>query len=205
MSPTRSEGTTVRFFEELYAIIVGLGLALAIEQLIDLNRDGIPLTTEHVPLFLAYLNLAFPLAHSSVRYLDLAFIDKAAGQLGKARVLGDLALGMGHFLFLITLSFLVTRPSAFAVAAILLLVGRPGRDAIVMMVGGKTLAFDRKVASIHLATIGLLVITLLVALVADGDGELWILRVGVLAASFVFALGLYLGAFDFFFSTKEES
>ena len=204
MTPRTSEGTALRFFEELYAIVVGLGLALAVEQIIDLDRDGVPVTLQHLPVFLAYLNFAFPLAHSSARYLDLAYVDRALGPLGKPRVLGDLALGMGHFLFLISLSFFITRPVAFAVVALLLLVGRPTRDALISIGRGRILAFDRKVARMHLIAMGLLALALIAALPLEDNAEACAARIGVLLASLVFSIGLYLFAFEYFFSTARD-
>ncbi len=200
---SRRESTPTGFFEELYAIVVGLGLALAVEQLIELNRSGAPVAFEHVPLFLAYLNIAFALAHASVRYLQLAYVDRAIASFGRGRVIGDLVLGVGHFLWLMTLSFLITRPHAFAYTAIVLLIGRPLRDAFLMLGKRARLDFDRKVAAIHLATIGTLIATLVAAEQATAATEIWILRIGILAASLVFGLGLYVFAFAFFFPAAD--
>ena len=200
---SRSENITVRFFEELYAIVVGLGLALAIEQIVDLDKDGLPILVEHLPVFLAYLNIAFPLAHSSVRYLELAYVDKDAGALSKQRVLGDLALGMGHFLFLLSLSFLVTRPAAFAGSALLLLIGRPARDVLISLGRGTVLPFDRKVAHIHVLAMILLGITLIAAAPLNDESEVWTARIGILITSLIYAIGLYLWAFEYFFSDNE--
>src|SRR3712207_3630169 len=106
-------GAPTGFFEELYAIVVGLGLAVAVEHVVDLDRDGIPVALGEIPLFLAYLNIAFALAHASVRYLQLAYSESAVGALGRVRVIADLVLGVGHFLWLIGLSFLIGRPVVF--------------------------------------------------------------------------------------------
>ena len=105
MRSGRNDSTPVAFFEELYAIVVGLGLALAVEQVIDLNRSGLPVATEHIPVFLGYLNIAFALAHASVRYLQLAYVESALGSMSRGRVVADLVLGVGHFLWLMALSF----------------------------------------------------------------------------------------------------
>ena len=193
----------VGFFEELYAIVVGLGLALSVEQVIDLDRAGLPVSTEHVPLFLAYLNIAFALAHASVRYLQLAYVEKDLGELGRGRVIGDLVLGVGHFLWLMALSFLITRPSAFAYAAIALLIGRPLRDGFLMLAKRPRLDFDKKVAAIHLATIGAVLATLFTRWLTTAEMEVWTMRVGLLISSLLFGLGMYTFAFPYFFWTPE--
>ncbi len=205
MAASRGGSTTVRFFEQLYAIVVGLGLALAVEELLELDRSGIPVAFEHVPLFLAYLNLAFPLAHGSIRYPELAYIDRELGSLGKGRVLGDLVLGTGHFLWLIVLSFLIARPLIFGYVTVVLLVGRLAREAILLLRGRAVLVFDRQVARVHAITIILALGVISASQLAVGKSEVWVLRIGMLAASLVFALGLYLTAFDFFFSDEDAT
>ena len=196
MSAGRRDGNPLGFFEELYAVVVGLGLALALEQVIDLESSGVPIAGEHVPLFLAFLNIAFALAHASVRYLQLAYIERAIGEFRRGRVIADLVLGVGHFLWLMALSFLITRPTAFAYAAIVLLVGRPIRDGILMLGKRPVLEFDKKIASVHLVTIAALALVLVLTAFTDGS---WVLRGGVLAASLTFGLGTYLFAFSYFF------
>jgi hypothetical protein len=202
---SRNDATPVAFFEELYAIVVGLGLALAVEQVIDLSRSGLPVATEHIPVFLGYLNIAFALAHASVRYLQLAYVESALGSMSRGRVVADLVLGVGHFLWLMALSFLIGRPIAFVSVAILLLIGRPVRDALLALGHRPRLEFDRKVAAIHVVTIAALVVTLAVSAVAPAATEVWVARFGVLAASLVFGLGMYVFAFSFFFPTVGPS
>jgi hypothetical protein len=182
-STTRGESTTVRFFEQLYAIVVGLGLAVAVEQVLDLGSGNVSVRLAHLPVFLAYINLAFPLAHASVRYLELAYVDRSVGRLGKGRVIADLMLGTGHFLWLITLSFLIQRPGGFVWVAIVLLVGRPWRDLLVYIAGGRPLEFDRTVARVHLLAIAVFLCVVVASVFTAGTTELWILRLGALACS----------------------
>lgn len=199
---SRPEARTVGFFEQLYAVVLALGLALAVEQVIDLSRSGVPVVWRDVPLFLAYVNLAFPLAHASVRYLDLAYVDRELGTLGRARILGDLALGTGHFLLLIACPLLVTRAIPFGVAAAVLLAGRPTRDLIVRMTGNRTLAFDDRVATIQVGAA--IAVGAVVAVASLADLDVWFARIGILAATYVFAIGVYLYALPFFFPTRER-
>ena len=201
MMSNAREASPVTFFQELYAIVVGLGLALAVEQIVDLDRSGLPVAAEQIPVFLAYLNIAFALAHASVRYLQLAYVDGVIGALGRGRVIADLTLGVGHFLWLMSLSFLIARPSAFAYVAIVLLMGRPLRDGFLILAKRPRLEFDKKVATIHLVTIAALIATLATGTVVAAETEIWALRFGVLIASLVFGLGMYILAFPYFFPT----
>lgn len=191
----------IGFFEELYAIVVGLGLALAVEQVIDLGRPGLPVVSEHLPLFLAYLNIAFALAHASVRYLQLTYAHNALGPLTRARVIADLVLGVGHFLWLMALSFLITRPSVFAYVVIVLLIGRPLRDGLLMFLKQPRLEFDRKVVAVHLVTVAGVLAALGAAELGSAGSEIWVLRFGLMVDSLFFGLAMYLFAFPYFFPT----
>ncbi|HEV3473492.1 MAG TPA: hypothetical protein VG408_09885 [Actinomycetota bacterium] len=91
-------------------MIVGLGLALSAEQLIDLERSGVPVRWEHVPLFTTYLALALPFSHASVRYLDLTYLGRS---VGATRTVADIIYGGGNFIWLIALAFFVSRPVVF--------------------------------------------------------------------------------------------
>lgn len=103
------------------------------------------------------------------------------------------------FLWLLTLSFLITRPIAFTVIAIVLLIGRPTRDIILRLAGHEWLDFDRKVATIHLVTILALAIGLGAALAAPSSSEELVMKSVTIVASLGFGLGLYLWAYDHFF------
>ena len=194
--------TSVRFFEELYAVVAGLGLALAAEQIIDLGHGTVPIVWDHVPVFFAYLNLAFALAHSSVRYLQLAYEEGLLGPPSKVRVLVDVVLGVGHFLWLIGMSFVITRPVVFVWFAMALLLGRPARDGILRVAGHDRLGFDDKVARVHLIAIAMFGIILAAAQLVPDDG--WLLRIAILVVSAAYGLGLYITAFDHFFGSAEE-
>lgn len=200
-----ARGNTTSFFEELYAIVVGLGLALGVEQVIDLRRDGIPVDPKHLALFFAYLNFSFTLAHASVRYLQLAYLDSELGRLRRGRVVGDLVLGVGHFLWLIVLSFLISRPDMFLWTVIVLLVGRPVRDGVLAIAGRPRLDFDRKVAVVHIAVILMLLGVLLIGQLVGEEARDLFLRGGGVLASIVFGLGLYLFAFEFFFPAEDRN
>jgi len=55
----------IRFFKDLYAVVVGVGLALAAEQIVDLDKSGVPIKWEDVPMFIAWISVALPFATSS--------------------------------------------------------------------------------------------------------------------------------------------
>lgn len=200
MSLARRDPTT-SFFEELYAVVVGLGLAVSVQEVVDVGAD-VPFRLSELPLFFAYLNVAFALSHASVRYLQLAYA--RAPRPAKGRVVADLVLGVGHFLWLIALPFFIPRPTAFLVVMLVLLAGRPLRDVILRATRHETLDFDRKVAVIHLATIAIVAATLGVAAIAPSDAATPVAKAGGVLGSLVFGLGLYLYAFDFFFATEGD-
>ncbi len=49
----------LRFCEQLYAVVVGLGLALSANHVVQFSQRGVPVDAKHIPLFVAYLAFAF--------------------------------------------------------------------------------------------------------------------------------------------------
>jgi len=45
--PHRDE--PIRFFKDLYAVVVGVALALAVGQVVDLHKPGVPIRWERSP------------------------------------------------------------------------------------------------------------------------------------------------------------
>jgi hypothetical protein len=193
------------FFGDLYAVVLGLGLVLGVEQVVDLSRDGIPVSPRDLALFFAYLNFAFALAHASVRYLQLAYGEEGLGPLRKGRVVADLILGIGHFLLLIALPLFISRPSTFLWTTVLLLLGRPVRDWILRWGRHPTHDFDRKVAAVHLVCLAFLILTILIGQSIGAGSRDLVLRAGAVIASVLFGMGSYLFAFEFFFPSGSRA
>ena len=197
----RTSGDPLRFFNDLYTVVVGVALTLSVEQLVDLDRPGIPILWEHVPLFVAWLAVAFPFAHVFIRYLDLE------GMAGRGLAMGNIFVGATHYLWIIALALVTTRPVVFGYGLVVFLTGVLARDLFLRFHPRVPLSdLERAVAPVFaVAVAGWLAVMLLGQLTLDGDAEVWAIRGGVLAVSLVFAFGIYLRAFDFFFTAVPRT
>jgi hypothetical protein len=201
-----ADGNPIRFFQELYAVVVGVGFALAAEQIVDLDKAGVPIRWQHVPLFIAWIAVAVPFAHVFVRYLDVAYTMRVAGQpVGRALAVGNIVFGAGHYLWIIALALFVTRPFVFGYGLVIFLAGVLARDLFLRMhPRGWLSKVEARVSMVFfLAMVGWLAVMVVAQLGFEGSSGDWVARGGVLAVSLTFSFGVYLRAFELFFGPSD--
>lgn len=197
----------LRFCEQLYSIVVGLGLALAAEQVIDLGRPGVPVLWERVPLFVAFLSVAFPYAHGAVRYIDLAYVEGGLGPIPPARAIADVLLDGARMWWLIVLSFFVSRPLVFAYVLIFLLLTGTGRTVL----SRATHTPSRSDLETNLDRINgvMLLLTAVIVAIAqvgfEGPNEEAVVRYGILTAALIYPVAFYIGSSEYFFPTAGRA
>jgi hypothetical protein len=106
--------------KDVYSVALGVALVLAVEQIVDIHREGAPFAFDLFPVFFAFALTAFPLYHWAVRVVDRAYLESSSERPRKA-ILTDLLLGSTEILLLIALSILITRPGVFLVGLTALL------------------------------------------------------------------------------------
>ena len=67
--------SAVKHLQDLYTVVVGLGLTLAITKLIDLTTTLNAISMERFATFLVYVVTLIPLYHGSLRHLDAAYLE----------------------------------------------------------------------------------------------------------------------------------
>lgn len=196
----------IRFFKDLYAVVVGVALTLAVEQIVDLDRSGVPIRWEHAPLFVAWISVAFPFAHIFVVYLDDAYERRREGVSLRGLWTGNIIVGAAHYLWIIALALFFTRPFVFGYGLVLFMGGVMARDLLLRVHPRGWLSdLERRVGPVFaLATAGWLVAMLACQLLAHGSAQTWAIRGSVLAISLGFAFGVYLRAYDHFFAPPVE-
>ncbi|MFN2544271.1 MAG: hypothetical protein ABR600_06840 [Actinomycetota bacterium] len=198
----------IRFFKELYPVVVGVGLALAAQQIVDLRRSGVPIRWEHVPLFVAWIAVAMPFAHLAVRFLDFTYGRRELGAtVGRAYTLGNVAFGAGHFLGLMALALFVTRPFVFGYGLVIFLGGIVIRAALMRVHPKGWLApVEERANLVHAGCIGgWLVVLIVCQLFLDGSAQTWVARGGVAAVGIAYPFLLYLSAYELFFPGEVEA
>ena len=108
-----------RHLQEVYAVVLGVALVLAVEQVVHV--DVTPIRYRLVLPFLAFVSLAFSIYLWGVTYLDRRYANRRGARLSPFGVGVDLLVGMAELLLLIGLSILIARPLMFAVGALALL------------------------------------------------------------------------------------
>lgn len=195
----------MRFCEQLYAVVVGLGLALGASQVVDVSRSGIPVIGENIPLFVAYLSFAFALAQGAVRYLDLVYVERALGPITLPRAILDALVDGIRMWWLIVLSLFIVRPVIFGYVLALVLITGFARTLIGRLLGVPPAALELKFARVNAV---MLVATLVIVSVAqfgfDGSAEEWIVRIGIHVAALAYPFATYASSFREFFNPVES-
>ena len=203
---TEHQINPMRFCEQLYAVVVGLGLALGASQVVDVTKTGIPVVAENIPLFVAYLSFAFSLAQGAVRYLDLVYVERACGPITPGRAILDALVDGVRMWWLIVLSLFIVRPVIFGYVLIFVLV-----TGFIRSIGGRILgveppALERKLDRVN---IGMLVVTAAVVLVAqfafEGDAQESVVRIGIQVAALAYPVATYASSFREFFLPVDQS
>lgn len=109
-----AQKNSVRNLENLYSIVVGLGLSLAIVNLIDSTRAPIPVKAELVPFFLAFLVTLIPFYHGALRHLDITYVEKGGKHVRSGALLADFAVLFIESCLLLALALLLPTPQFFA-------------------------------------------------------------------------------------------
>ena len=161
----------VRHLQEVYAVVLGVALVLAVEQIIRVESDGSPFRGRLVLPFLAFVSLAFSIYHWGVTYLDRRYPDQGGGSLSRPGVFVDLLIGTSELLALIALSILISRPPVFAVGVLVVLAFEVGAGLALAAIGNyRGLgAFPRAYLWVNLGTAVVLGVALLILQAVSED------------------------------------
>ena len=114
-APERHRESPARPLKDVYAVALGIALVLAVEQIVDIEREGAPFTFGLLPAFFAFVATAFALYHWAVRVVDISYVEDQRARSRRA-IVTDLLVGSTEVLLVIALSILISRPTAFHVA-----------------------------------------------------------------------------------------
>lgn len=153
-----------RHLQDFYAVVLGLGLVLSVEQIIDAG-EGSPVEWSGVPLFLAFATLAFTYYHGSVRYLDVMY-GPDSPPLRRGRITSDLVVGAVDLTLLIALAALSSRPVYFVSLLIALTCFEIVRVGVMRLLlpGDQIASIERDFTWINGLTLVPLVVVLVVGL-----------------------------------------
>ena len=197
---------SVRNLENLYTIVVGLGLSLAIFNLIDTSRGAVPIKLELLPFFLAFLVTLIPFYHGALRHLDITYVEQAGKQVRAGGLLADFTALFIESCLLLALSLLLPTPQFFAWGLLILL----AFDSIWAFAAHLGFSQDRKPkaeprwASINLVTTGVLAICFVIIGIfppTAGTGEPK-LAICIIAVSVVRTVVDYVSCWEFYYPSS---
>ena len=108
-----ADESTGRPLRDVYSVTLGVALALAVQQVIDVGRQDLPLNVDSIMPCLAFIILAFSLYHWAVRFIDVAHTENRRSSVA---IVTSLLVGSVELVVLLVLAILVSRPDAFLVA-----------------------------------------------------------------------------------------
>lgn len=112
---------SVRSLANLYTVIIGVALSLAVVKLVD---GGAGLKTATIPsvlLFAAFVATLLPFYHGALRHIDDAYIESEGANIKDGALVVDLILLFIHGIVFVVLALLIGHPDEFAWVLVALL------------------------------------------------------------------------------------
>jgi hypothetical protein len=106
---------TVGHLQQLYTVVAGVALTLAITKLLD-EKAAMPLRFDVIPYFLAYLVTLVPFYHGALRHLDITYFEDAQAKTKAGALMFDWTLLFLESCFLLGLALLLRSPKPFGFA-----------------------------------------------------------------------------------------
>ena len=105
---------SVKSLVNLYTVVIGASLSIAVAGAIDINKGLLSLTTSTMFLFIAFVATMFPFFHGALRHLDDAYIENENDHIKPGAWIIDFSLLFLHALAFLVLSQLLNKPVDFA-------------------------------------------------------------------------------------------
>lgn len=105
---------SVKSLVNLYTVVIGAALSIAVAGAIDIDKGLESLTTSSMVLFIAFVVTLFPFFHGALRHLDDAYIENDNDHIKTGALIIDFSLLFLHALTFLVLSQLLKKPADFA-------------------------------------------------------------------------------------------
>src|SRR5437870_3091779 len=109
-----SRRNTVRHLQELYSVVTGVALTLAITGIVDRQKGTeVVLRFEQLPYFLTYLLTVVPFYHGTLRHLDMTYFEDPTVRTREGALMFDWALLFIQSCLLLGLALFTGDPKQF--------------------------------------------------------------------------------------------
>ena len=113
-------GRTVRNLENLYAVVVAVGLTLAVQQIVAVESGTVSFRWNVLPSLLAFIVTLVPFSHGAERHLEDAYIDNPREGANPRRLLFDFGILFLEACVLLGAAAVIGYPRALLIALIVL-------------------------------------------------------------------------------------
>src|SRR6185437_11887329 len=112
---------SVRSLSNLYTVIIGVALSLAVVKLVEGGTGLKAATIPSILLFAAFVVTLLPFYHGALRHIDDAYIESEGANIKDGALVVDLILLFIHGIVFVVLALLIAIPDEFAWVLIVLL------------------------------------------------------------------------------------
>jgi len=113
---------SVKNLQNLYSVVVGVALSLAIVRVIDTELAPVPVRYESLVLLVAYVVTLVPFYHGALRHLDTTYVEQGGKHVRGGALMLDFAILFLEGCLFLGLAALVETPAFFAWGLLTLLV-----------------------------------------------------------------------------------
>ncbi len=200
-------GNPGRHLQDFYAVILGVALVLAFEEVVDAAEESSPIDWGSIPLFLAFAVLAFSYYHGSARYLDVMYSADGPA-LSKLRIYSDLFIGAIDMMLLIALSILISYPLYFLGVMSLLFLFAVVRVAVFkrFLPGDQIFGLETDFALIHVGLLPAFAVIFLVArAIANAESQRLVVGIPLMVLMIARSIFSYRRSFELYFPQRKNA
>lgn len=114
MKKNKKLENSIRNLINLYTVVIGVALSIAVVGAIDANSGLTSVDGVQLSLFVCFLVTLLPFFHGALRHLDDAYLEDVTPNIKTSALIIDFALLFLHALAFVLLSQLLSRPAHFA-------------------------------------------------------------------------------------------
>lgn len=201
MSEPSARENSVKQLSELYNVVTGVALVLAITNIVDPSAAFIPVRTETVLNFLSFLVVIIPFHQGAVRHLYATYVEAGGSSRIKQGALAfDFVILFSEACLFVALAAVLVKTALFAVVLIALLTIDCiwGFLATLAFTGATAQAAERKWSVINLVAAAVLVVLYIFgpALVGGWNDEM---KICVLLVCLLRTVADYYSCWDFYY------
>lgn len=204
----KARQNSVRQLSELYNVVIGIALSLAIVNLIDQSARPLPLHTDRLYSFIIFLITVIPFHHGAVRHLFSTYVESGGStRIRNGALLADFVLLFLEGCVFVAMALLLGDTEVFIWTFVVLLIIDSiwGFLAWLAFTGASGQFAEKKWAIINCST-AIVIVVLLPFFVSDTNDTLEVRELlAFVAIAIARSLADYVTCWNFYFPSANES